>query len=63
MCLFQIRKGVHFKYENLSLSNTKNASFQIRECVIFKKKKRIASKYEYFAIIKCKKYIIFKYEK
>ena len=68
---FQIRKMCLFQIEKVFTSNTKiyhfqirkMPLFQIRECIIFKKKKRIASKYEYFAILKCKKYIIFKCEK
>ena len=36
-------------------SNAKNALFQMRECAIFEKKKRIASKYENFAVFKYNK--------
>ena len=31
MCLFQIRQCIHFKYENLSFSNTRMCHFQIRK--------------------------------
>ena len=71
MCHFQIRKMRffqtgkcdHFKYENVSLSNTKMFLFQIRECAILKKKNRIKFKYQNFAVFKYKKYAIFNYEK